>query len=226
MAMDTLYDYHVWQPHEDEEHDNVTISNSHLLPCDCFLLHLHFRHVLHSNSPQESSHTLLNSSLSSFLIPCDAFFARASTILIAVFSGTGVAQDFLDAAIPDVLSVAADIACNPLNAGRRMLPLAVSVLVVSPHDEREEIGRVSRESAQAFKTCPASESSIEALKTVKIDAGRELLIGECRICLDELMSGMEVTRLPCSHVYHRDCIVKWLETSHLCPLCRYALPLS
>lgn len=222
--MDTLYDYRIWQPEEDEEDVNVTISNSHLLPCDCFLFHLHFRHVLQSNHPQELQR-LLNSSLSSFLIPCDVFFASGSSILIAVFSGTGVAQDFLDAAVPDVLSVAADIACNPLNAGRRILPLAVSVLVVSPYNEREEIGRDLRE-AQAFKTLPASESAIEGLKNVEIDVGGELLIGDCRICLDELMNGVEVTQLPCAHFYHRDCIVKWLETSHLCPLCRYAMPLS
>ncbi|XP_038885922.1 E3 ubiquitin-protein ligase RING1-like [Benincasa hispida] len=226
MAMDTLYDYHIWQPQEGEGDLNVTMSNSHLLPCDCFLFHLHFRHVLQSNHPQEF-HLLLNSSLSSFLIPCNVFLATGSSILIAVFSDTGVAQDFLDTAVPDVLSVAADIACNPLNAGRRILPLAVSVLVVSPYNEREEIGRVLRESsAQPFKTLPASETAIEGLKNVDIDVGGELLIGECRICLDELMNGMEVTRLPCAHVYHRDCIVKWLETSHLCPLCRYAMPLS
>ncbi|KAG7016485.1 E3 ubiquitin-protein ligase RING1-like protein, partial [Cucurbita argyrosperma subsp. argyrosperma] len=226
MAMDTLYEYQIWQPEEGEDDINFAISNSHLLPCDCFLFHLRFRHVLQSNHSQEF-HTLLNSSLSSSLIPCDVFLASGSSILIAVFSGTGVAQDFLDAAVPEVLSVAADVVCNPLNAGRRIFPLAVSVLVVSLYNEREEIGRVLRESSeQAFKASPACASAIEGLKNVEIDVRGELLIGECRICLDELMNGMEVTQLPCDHFYHRECIVKWLETSHLCPLCRYAMPLS
>lgn len=33
-----------------------------------------------------------------------------------------------------------------------------------------------------------------------------------------------IARLPCLHLYHGGCIVQWLESSHLCPLCRYQMP--
>ncbi|TXG66868.1 hypothetical protein EZV62_008143 [Acer yangbiense] len=45
----------------------------------------------------------------------------------------------------------------------------------------------------------------------------------CAICQEEFLVGIEVTSLPCSHIYHGDCIVKWLRTSHCCPLCRFKM---
>ncbi|KAK8295186.1 hypothetical protein V6Z11_D05G048400 [Gossypium hirsutum] len=69
----------------------------------------------------------------------------------------------------------------------------------------------------------ASRSSVEGLERVKWDSmtKRE---DECAICLDEFVKGEEVASMPCGHGYHNGCIVKWLETSHLYPLCRYQIP--
>ncbi|KAL3641923.1 hypothetical protein CASFOL_012738 [Castilleja foliolosa] len=44
---------------------------------------------------------------------------------------------------------------------------------------------------------------------------------DCSICLDEISSGAE--GLTCGHVFHEDCINKWLKTSHSCPVCRYQM---
>ncbi|XP_038980622.1 E3 ubiquitin-protein ligase RNF181-like [Phoenix dactylifera] len=41
---------------------------------------------------------------------------------------------------------------------------------------------------------------------------------------EDLEVGVEVTAMPCSHEFHRTCLGKWLEKSHLCPLCRFPLP--
>ncbi|URE09264.1 hypothetical protein MUK42_34316 [Musa troglodytarum] len=40
------------------------------------------------------------------------------------------------------------------------------------------------------------------------------------------MSFMEVTRMPCKHAFHGGCLSRWLESSHVCPLCRHAIPAS
>ncbi|KAK2659359.1 hypothetical protein Ddye_005892 [Dipteronia dyeriana] len=53
------------------------------------------------------------------------------------------------------------------------------------------------------------------------------LTGEqCVICLEEFSKGGEIVVIPCSHICHRNCIVKWLEMAHNCPVCRFALEKS
>ncbi|CAN8320646.1 unnamed protein product [Cochlearia groenlandica] len=48
---------------------------------------------------------------------------------------------------------------------------------------------------------------------------------KCAICFEEFNNGERVVTLPCGHDFHEDvCVVKWFETSHFCPLCRYELP--
>jgi hypothetical protein len=44
------------------------------------------------------------------------------------------------------------------------------------------------------------QSAIEQLEKVTFEDGFEL-IGECIICTEEINVGLELTRLPCSHVY-------------------------
>lgn len=47
---------------------------------------------------------------------------------------------------------------------------------------------------------------------------------QCVICLEEMAILSEAACMPCSHVYHQDCIVTWLERSNVCPLCRFQMP--
>jgi hypothetical protein len=50
------------------------------------------------------------------------------------------------------------------------------------------------------------------------------LSDECTICLDEFTAGVKVRELPCGHVFHSNCIAKWLiERSAVCPLCKLDL---
>ena len=43
---------------------------------------------------------------------------------------------------------------------------------------------------------------------------------ECIICLKEFESKDNVKVLPCKHVYHKDCILKWMDKTKECPKCR------
>ncbi|KAK8567281.1 hypothetical protein V6N12_005877 [Hibiscus sabdariffa] len=69
-----------------------------------------------------------------------------------------------------------------------------------------------------YAMIPATESSINLmLNKVRVEAEAE--VEDCCICLEELKVGSDAAQMPCAHVFHADCIEKWLYTSHYCPIC-------
>ena len=46
----------------------------------------------------------------------------------------------------------------------------------------------------------------------------------CTICLEDHVPGELAARLPCGHLFHKDCVVEWLRRHCVCPVCRYELP--
>ncbi|XP_073138854.1 uncharacterized protein [Henckelia pumila] len=78
---------------------------------------------------------------------------------------------------------------------------------------------------------PATDSSIESLEiktaTLGMDVGMDVDVNVdeiCSICLEDF--GCEILSMPCSHIFHEDCIKKWLKSSHYCPICRFEMPTS
>jgi hypothetical protein len=75
-------------------------------------------------------------------------------------------------------------------------------------------------------TCPpASEYTIEHLPTIKVTEKdfEDDCNKECSICFLEHNVNDTVTRLPCGHFYHRECINEWLRKRCTCPICRWEL---
>ncbi|CAJ1967037.1 unnamed protein product [Cylindrotheca closterium] len=73
---------------------------------------------------------------------------------------------------------------------------------------------------------PASARAIRQLPTICVTP--EDLVDpnnrECCICLETISLGNKVTRIPCAHIFHQECIVDWLSNHHCtCPVCRYEL---
>ncbi|EOD25132.1 hypothetical protein EMIHUDRAFT_206253 [Emiliania huxleyi CCMP1516] len=46
--------------------------------------------------------------------------------------------------------------------------------------------------------------------------------GHCPICLEALSDA--VLQMPCSHLFHLECLTQWLGTRNSCPVCRHLLP--
>ncbi|KAG6628903.1 uncharacterized protein LOC122295120 [Carya illinoinensis] len=111
--------------------------------------------------------------------------------------------------------------------GRRDLEMRVTIRVsqcINEESLRPNYTQISRQAMEYYvlglsaRTVP--KSWIEALEKVEIEGISDR---QCAICLEEL-SGPEGTRMmPCLHLFHEDCIRKWLERSLFCPLCRFKL---
>lgn len=56
-----------------------------------------------------------------------------------------------------------------------------------------------------------------------IRPGQGLLPTNCVICFADYVLGDMVTKLPCGHVFHRDCAETWLKKIFTCPLCQRGL---
>jgi C-terminal processing protease CtpA/Prc len=44
---------------------------------------------------------------------------------------------------------------------------------------------------------------------------------ECVICIEEIKDFDVIFLTKCKHIYHKECIMKWLENNKTCPTCRY-----
>ena len=49
------------------------------------------------------------------------------------------------------------------------------------------------------------------------------VVTECTICLETSRRHERVARLVCSHVFHTECLQRWLGDHYTCPLCRHDL---
>merc|ERR1719242_1006859 len=48
-------------------------------------------------------------------------------------------------------------------------------------------------------------------------------VTECAVCKDSFVAQEKVIELPCKHLYHKECIMPWLEMHNTCPVCRYEM---
>lgn len=72
---------------------------------------------------------------------------------------------------------------------------------------------------------PAAKSVVDSLPSVVLTT-EDLVESNvvCVVCKDDISTAVNVTKLPCCHHYHRDCILPWLAIRNTCPLCRHELP--
>lgn len=48
-------------------------------------------------------------------------------------------------------------------------------------------------------------------------------VEKCAICLGEYEEGEEVKTLPCFHVFHTECVDRWLKVNKICPFCKQSI---
>ncbi|PRQ43402.1 putative aminoacyltransferase, E1 ubiquitin-activating enzyme [Rosa chinensis] len=76
---------------------------------------------------------------------------------------------------------------------------------------------------KAGREVPAAKAVVVALPSVEVRSGGG---GpkECVICKEEMAESRDVCEMPCRHLFHWVCILRWLSKRNTCPCCRFALP--
>jgi hypothetical protein len=64
---------------------------------------------------------------------------------------------------------------------------------------------------------PASKFAIDHLKeSTTIEESTEA----CTVCQDLVEQGAVTLSMPCGHLFHKDCLMPWLQEHNTCPVCR------
>ncbi|KAI8129112.1 E3 ubiquitin-protein ligase RNF115 [Lucilia cuprina] len=70
---------------------------------------------------------------------------------------------------------------------------------------------------------PLAKDKIDDIPKVNISAEEVERKLQCSVCWEDFKINEKVRKLPCSHLYHEDCIVPWLNLHGTCPICRKSL---
>ncbi|XVF09114.1 hypothetical protein REPUB_Repub07fG0063200 [Reevesia pubescens] len=217
----SYYECEAWQIEaEDSDHDLMQVEDSSQI-CPVFSIEI-FANIL-SHEP-----TIVQQ----LLLPQGQLTQTASTSWSAIsskLSQMNVPFSLHATVMQRVIECARSAVNQTHNKNRNNIPIIVTLCPVRLSEEEailsNEYDQVFAESfdVQVFRLRGASKEAIEALEKVKVE-GNFTGTWRCVICLEEILDGLKASRMPCSHVYHQDCIVSWLENSNLCPLCRFQMP--
>lgn len=92
-------------------------------------------------------------------------------------------------------------------------------------DLEQLIQQLAESDLNRHGTPPAAKWAVSGLPDVKVSD--ELLtsdLSQCAVCKDSFELDELVKQMPCKHMYHKNCILPWLEMHNTCPVCRYELP--
>ncbi len=94
-----------------------------------------------------------------------------------------------------------------------------------------EIVRRNREDTERKKNHPTKKEVLDKLKKFPMSTkyckkinGNKFEFPQCCICLNDINKNEKTVLLPCGHMFHWDCCLKWLQSKNTCPVCRFELP--
>ncbi|XP_017477719.1 PREDICTED: E3 ubiquitin-protein ligase RNF126-B [Rhagoletis zephyria] len=70
---------------------------------------------------------------------------------------------------------------------------------------------------------PLPKDKIDEIPKVHVTSEDVERKTQCSVCWEDFRMDEIVRRLPCTHIYHENCIVPWLDLHGTCPICRKSL---
>lgn len=82
------------------------------------------------------------------------------------------------------------------------------------------MGADLRNAAQPVPKAKFTKIMLGKLRTIPLDVDTVCSQPSCPICSEDFAVDNCETKLPCSHIFHRACVLPWLEMKQNCPICR------
>ncbi|KOM30071.1 hypothetical protein LR48_Vigan848s000300 [Vigna angularis] len=162
----------------------------------------------------------LRNRFSPLSISCREFVQEGQNFLGSLLSGLSFSIESIAEISESVVSTVQELFEDSSIASEsqhRIIPLSLTIIIVDPAG----IDGVMEESRTFPGMNQSNETILKTFLKKRTDTeGSE----ECCICLEGLDINCESCTMPCHHAFHQQCILKWLKTKRVCPLCRYPLP--
>jgi hypothetical protein len=89
-----------------------------------------------------------------------------------------------------------------------------------PDSMLENILAESLDNYEVFRGMAATDDELDRLQRRAMSGEDISRLGQgCIICISGFVIGEIITTLPCSHVFHADCLTMWLMINGVCLLC-------
>ncbi|XP_026377574.1 uncharacterized protein LOC113271866 [Papaver somniferum] len=143
--------------------------------------------------------------------------------IVGILSDLKVPERCFDYVTDRILDCVSQIPAEPLGG-----TYCVTAFVMINFEENLDVGVTESMEEDNVTRIPAAESFIDGLKKEEyrhnngnnIDSSSAGTAG-CAVCFEGILDGSEVSRMPCSHMFHHDCLVTWLDEINSCPVCGY-----
>jgi len=84
-------------------------------------------------------------------------------------------------------------------------------------DVNQLIAHLSRQNDEPV---PVARQDIARIPMTRVNKKQADSSTQCATCMETFVWKETVARLDCDHIFHRECIVPWLQKCNTCPLCR------
>ncbi|KAK6843976.1 hypothetical protein PG989_000088 [Apiospora arundinis] len=185
---------------KDEKHHEIYCHYSHLTRYFEMPSPLHyFEHLNRSYANKQSNNTTESS--------------EASQTERTGFIITGASLVVFIALMPCIIAIIAKLRCASTRRGERVEDGTKLLKRLQSEAHTRLFSSVAAISAPP--TTPTPTDTRQANPSPAFEAP------VCTVCLDVMDSASQVYCLPCRHIYHRQCLEKWVAGNHQrCPLCR------